>query len=251
MSLARTALRLATMEALAPTVCLNGAAPWPTLAGKHVFDSRLDPLEDLNPHESLPVVCVYTDHEEDYAGQKKGGPPFRQVVDLVFEISVVARVPSDADPQVFELAYPETDAEMEASLDLLEAQIKFVLLYHPGGKIWQDVTGRKVTDPRSVPHRSSEEGVRLARRTVTWKVEIPEDCFDPAPIVNPTGLDRLPQKLRGVIKALAATSYGAKIGQGLALGAPVMPLAQPLGKILSGLDLGHTGTPQVNLEVDL
>jgi hypothetical protein len=177
MSLARTALRLATMEALAPTVCLNGAEPWPTLAGKHVFDSRLD---------------------------------------------------------------------------LLEAQIGFILFYHPTGKIWRDVTGRKVEDPRSVPHRSSEEGVRLARRTVTWKTELKiADCFDAAPFTAPTGLDRLPPPLRGVIEALAATAYGAKIGAGLALGAPVMPLAQPLGKIVPGLDIGHTGTPNVNLEIDL
>lgn len=248
MSLSRTALRLATMEALRPTAALpNG--PWPTLAEGRWFDSRIDPIEDLQPGESKTVGCVYTDNQEDYAGQKKGGPPFRQVIDLVFELSVVARAATD--PSVYDVGIPETDAELEASLDLLEAQIGFILFYHPLGKIWRDLTGRKVTDPRSVPHRSSEEGMRLAKRTVTWKVEVPEDCYAAAPAATPTGLDRLPEKLRTVIAALADTAYGAKIGVGLALGAPVMPVLPSLRKVVVALDLGKTGTAQVNAEVDI
>jgi len=77
MSLARTALRLATLEALRPTASIASDGPWPTIARKAVFDSRIDPLEDLKPGESQPVVCVYTDEDEGTSGQKAGGPPFK------------------------------------------------------------------------------------------------------------------------------------------------------------------------------
>src|SRR5437588_7149106 len=87
--LARTALRLATVEALRPTAALGSDGPWPTLAGKLVFDSRIDPIDDLSPDQQRTVVCVYTDSEEGYAGQRAGGPPFKAVVDLVFEVSVL------------------------------------------------------------------------------------------------------------------------------------------------------------------
>jgi len=228
MSLARTALRLATLEALRPSAALASNGPWLTLAGKSLFDSRVDPIDDLSPHESRPIACIYTDDDEGMPGQKAGGPPFRMIVDLVFELSVVALAPSDADPDVYEAGIPETDAELEGSLDLLEAQIKFILLFHPNGFIWRRLTGRKVKSIHSVAHRSSEEAVRLARRRVVWKVEVLDDCFDAAPAANVTGLDRLPQPLRGVVETLAATAYGAKIAQGLALDTPTMPVAPPL-----------------------
>src|SRR5438105_891521 len=116
--LARTALRLATVEALRPTAAIDSDGPWPTLAGKLVFDSRIDPIDDLSPEQQRTVVCVYTDSEEGYAGQRAGGPPFKAVVDLVFEVSVVVLRAGD-DPGTFVAGCPETDAELEASLDLL------------------------------------------------------------------------------------------------------------------------------------
>jgi len=230
MSLSRTALRLATLEALRPTASIATDGPWPTLAGAAVFDSRVDPIDDMAPAERQPVVCVYTEHDEGSSSQRAGGPPFRQIVDLVLELSVVVRVDDGADPATYDAGIPETDAELEASLDLLEAQIKFALLYGPAGALWRKVTGRKVTDPRSVPHRTSEEAVRLARRTVTWKCQVLDDCFEAAPPADPVGLDRLPQPLRGVLAELAATAYGRKIGLGLAAVAPVMPVRTPFAR---------------------
>jgi hypothetical protein len=140
MSLARCALRLATVEALRPTALLVSDGPRPTIAKKCVFDSRLDPIEDLAVGESRPVVVVYTDDDEGSPGQKVGGPPFKQLVELCFEVSVVASAPSDADPAVFVAGIPETDAELEASLDLLEAQIKFICFYGPTGALWRDLS---------------------------------------------------------------------------------------------------------------
>jgi hypothetical protein len=257
MSLARLALRLAAIEALRPTASLVTSI-WPTVAGKMVFDSRIDPIEDMKVDESRPVICVYTEHDAGQAGQKRGGPPFLDTIDLVFELSVVVKVAQDGDPNVFAVGEPETDAELEAVIDILEAQIKFVLLYGPTGKIWRDISHRKVHDPRSAPHRTSEEGARLARRTMTWKVEVQDDCYDPAPPVAPTGFDVFPEPLLGLAKVLPANSYALSILKGLAAdpSAPVMPVATPLETVVMNVAVANPSTdklpaaPQIIAEVD-
>ncbi len=100
MALYRTALRLATLESLRPTALLKTQGPWPTLAADRVFDSRLDPIEDLTKDQHKAVIVVYTEADLGYGSQKRGGPPFRREVDLIFEISQIASAPSEADPSV-------------------------------------------------------------------------------------------------------------------------------------------------------
>lgn len=226
MSLARLALRLATVEALCPTASLLADGPWPTLAKKHVFDLRIDPIEDLKIGEDCPIICVYTEHDDGKAGQMRGGPPFLLTIDLVFEFSVIVRVAEEAEPNVFAAAYPFTDPELETSLDLLEAQIKFILLYAPAGEIWRKVSRSRVHNPRSAVHRTSEEGARLARRTMTWKVEVEDDEFNPDPTAILTGFAILPRPLRGVAEMLPKGSYGRKVIAGLVNEptAPQMPV---------------------------
>ena len=170
---------------------------------------------------------------------------------------MIARVAAGSDPAVYEAGIPQTDAELEASLDLLEAQIRFACFYGPTGKLWRSVTHRKVTDPRSVPQRTSEEAVRLAMRRVTWRTEVLDDCFDPAPEIAPVGLAIVPEPLRGVLHALASTAYGTAIGAGLVAEAtaPVMPVRTPLKTARLGLEIAdpsgaHPGAPNVSAEVD-
>jgi hypothetical protein len=259
MSLARLQLRLNTLEALRPTSAITSNGPWPTAARNLVFDTRIDPLADLGPGENHPVICVYTDEDEGKAGQARGGPPFFNTVDLCFEISVVVLVQDEADPNVYVVGEPETDGELEGSVDILEAQIKFVLLEStsPMSIKWQKFTGRRVHSPHSAPHRTSEEGIRIAKRTIKWKVEIHDDCYDPAPLTQPIGNEILPAPLESFAALLAPNSYGAKIIAGLTREptAPVMPLAVPLETV--GLNVAahprHTpppATPNIVGEVD-
>lgn len=258
MALYRTALRLATLEALRPTAVLAANGPWPTLAGKRVFDSRIDPIEDLTPDQHKAAIVVYTDFDEGYAAQKRGGPPFRRIVDLVLELSQICSEPSAADPAVYDAGVPQTDAELEAELDRLETEISLALLYAPTGSIWRRLTGRLVTDPRSTPHRTSEEGVRLAMRTVIWKVQVPDDLFDAAPSIEPVGLARLPEPLQTVIGELAATAYGARLGAGLAATMPTMPVATPLKTVVIDAEMvpdgvtpsGDANNANMHAEVD-
>lgn len=256
MGLYRTALRLATLEALRPTALLNSQGPWPTLACERVFDSRIDPIADLTREQHKSAIVVYTDGDIGYGGQHRGGPPFRRVVDLCFEISQIATAPTEDDPSVYVTGIPMTDSELEAELDRIEAEIALTLFYAPSGKIWRKLTGSMVTDPRTTPHRDSEEGARLAYRSLIWKVQVPDDQFDALPTQELQGLARLPRPLRDVAEQLLESSYGAVIAQALGLSMPTMPLATPLSQVTLGGEMvpaggTATGTPNVNGNVPL
>ncbi len=251
MGLYRTALRLATLEALRPTGLLGQATPsWPTLAADWVFDSRIDPLEDALIRGGKPraAIVVFTDGDMGYAGQHRGGPPFRRIVDLCFDISQIAWEPTGDNEYV--AGVPLTDAELEADLDRIESEIALALLYAPGGKIWRQLTGSMVTDPRTTPHRDSEEGARLAWRSMVWKVQVPDDSFEALPLTNLVGLNRLPQPLQGVAAQLLESSYGSVIAAALGLSMPTMPLGTPLTTVTLGQEVvppGKTATGTANL----
>jgi hypothetical protein len=252
MGLYRTALRLATLEALRPTAQLTAESPvWPTLAADWVFDSRIDPLEDDLIRQGKPraAIAVYTDGDLGYGSQHRGGPPFRRVVDLCFDISQIAWEPAGNTGE-YVAGIPLTDAELEAELDRIESEIALALLYAPGGKIWRQLTGSMVTDPHTTPHRDSEEGARLAWRSMVWKVQVPDDAFDGLPLEIPVGLNRLPQPLRGVAEQLMNSSYGVVIAQALGISMPTMPVATPLKTVTLGQEVlppgeQHTGNANV------
>jgi hypothetical protein len=259
MGLYRTALRLATLEALRPTALLGTQSPaWPTLAADWVFDSRIDPLEDslIRAGSTRAAIAVYTDGDLGYAGQHRGGPPFRRIVDLCFDISQIAWQPSGDNPDEYVAGIPLTDAELEAELDRIESEISFALLYAPSGKIWRQLTGRMVTDPRTTPHRDSEEGARLAWRSLSWKVQVPDDRFEGLPLAPLVGLERLPEPLRSVAAQLMDSSYGAAISAALGLTMPTMPVGTPLTTVTLNSEIlppegHHTGTSNVAGEVNL
>lgn len=223
MALTRLALRLATIESLCPEATI-AAGPYPTLAGKLIFDSLFDPIDDLQKDYQQPIVVVYTEDDDADSKAAGGGPPFLSTVDLCFELSVVVSTRPGQDDD-YEAFYPVADGELDATLDLLEAQALFALFNAPSGKIWRDLTARRVLSIQSLPHHSGEERIRLARRTVRLKTVVQEDVYDPALTATPEGLDRLPQPLQKVVKALVAGGYGAKLGAGIAPAAPLMPLA--------------------------
>jgi hypothetical protein len=246
MALYRTALRLATVEALRPAKLLGTQGPWPTLAGACVFDTRIDPIEDLAQGGRKPVIAVYTEGDIGYGSQKRGGPPFRREVDLVFEISSIELAPSDADPGVFVAGVSWTDAELEATLDRIETEIYYALLFATRGPtmkvgeltktVWRALTGSMVSDPRSHPHRSSEEGARYAMRTLTWKVQVADDWFDGSPREQLKGFDRFPEPLRSAAQILSDCSLAnARLLGGLADGMPAPPPLPRLKKV--GLDI--------------
>lgn len=237
MSLARTALRLSVVEALRPSVIAT-SADYPTSAQGRVFDSRMDAIDDVAADERAPTIVVFTDDDDANPAQPGGGDPFERFVDLVFELSVIAFGEDPAQPDTFVPVVPVTDAQCEAALDILELQVRFVLRVGPTGKLVRRVFGspRRIT---SSPARTSEEGYRLATRTMTVRMRIPDDCFDLSPTAIAEGTARLPDPLRTVIEALPAGSYGAAIGAGLGPFAPAAPVLPALERVGLNFDTAN------------
>lgn len=256
MSLARTALRLAAIEALRPTGSLPRPAapaggPWPTIARHRVYDAKIDAIDDLAVGARAPVISVYADEDESTTRQK--GPPFERYVELSFELSIAQLMENPDKPDEYEPAIPVTDAESEASLDLLETSVRFALIYGPTGTLFRKASGNRVMSIISRPTRSGEEAIRLAMRTVTMRVQIDDDCFNLAPDGTEAGLDRLPQPIRGIVEALPDSAYGRAIAAGLSDYAPTAPVPTRPFTIEAGLDAhkphDHDRDPDVIVEI--
>lgn len=203
MTFARTALRLAVVQAVAGT---EGERP--TIAAGRVYDSRMAPE---NPEEFLedakPLVIVMTDGDDgDALSDQNGGPPFARMIDLVLDLGMVAGEKAEGDEGGYLVGYPDTDARLEASLDLLQAQIArhlfkstapLALFIQNHVRVWSQES-----------HRQTEDGaaVKLARRLWTLKCQIKDDDDE---IRDPEGLfDLLPEPLRSVAMLMPEGSAG-------------------------------------------
>jgi hypothetical protein len=241
--MALTLLRRTIIEALRPSALLGSPASLPTLARQNVFDSRLEPIDDIAPTDRVPCIVVYTESDE----QKKiaqGGPQlYAGYVDLVFELSFVAMAPTN-DPNVFEATYPVTDAQLESALDTLREQVWQILHAAPSGALFRKMVKLPADEWRAHRQASTEENARIAFRTIKARFCLREYCYEAAPYQAQTGLDQLPPALAAIAKALPADSEGAKIMTGVADFAPRMPIATPLNTvgwtIYAGTDLTKT-----------
>lgn len=200
MSLERTALRMATVMALA-----NGfSAPWPTMAQNRVFDSRQDQITGLRPGDIVPIVIVSTDDDKgDETSGNNGGPPFVQHCHLVIDISIgcaVQYTPEGEDDPVIGLIPPQSEPELEAAIDLLEAQIKRVfratsLAGTWGGQLQK--TFLKVSDWQSHRFYERETNIRLVARQIRATVKLP---LEADPVI--TQVANTPATIPGVLGPL-------------------------------------------------
>lgn len=208
MTLARTAMRLAAVNALAGADANSG----PTIARNRVYDSRISDFDpESYPNDAQPTIIILTDDDEgEQLSKQNGGPPFRRNIDLVFELAMVMKI---KDGNTFTLGYPDTDARLEAALDVLEFQIARRLGYDPDPAA--ALFRRFIRPQKHESHRQvmDDAGVKIAARLVTWTCEITDDqlkVFNAADTV-PTGIDALPEPLKSIAAALTPGSSGALI----------------------------------------
>lgn len=117
MSLGRLITRLAVVNAI------NGFSkePYPTLAGPNIFDSKIEPLENIQPKEVYPICVVYTDYDKDHYrhGNKAGA---KRLLTITIEL-LIAQMTKEAGSDFYEIALPHTDSELESSIDIFETQV--------------------------------------------------------------------------------------------------------------------------------
>lgn len=220
MSLARTALRLAAVEALNadPTIAI--------LCLGNVYDSRIGNLEADEP---VPVITVYT---EDDAGEafssNNGGPPFDETCELLLEIAMRAVVPGSQDG---ELGIAESDRELEALVDLLEARSIEALTIGdtPQSRLIRQKVTRRAASFKSMRFTTDDTGIKLAIRMVNLTVELKGDDRTDATTVVTGPYAALPEPLRSVARSLPDGSSAKALCDrlnGLASGEAVAPLSR-------------------------
>lgn len=177
MSLARTILRLAAVQAITGS----------TLAGDAVFDSDIDPIDQRvsSADEPRPMIVIYTDDDQSsptgFADFLQGGQ-----VELVIEVVYAGRTTIALDPdgpsgpattEIIEIS--GRDAANEILLDLIERQAIRALTMGAGpwSQVWRLVASNCA---RRLSRRgaSAEQGNRFAIRQVVLTLE---PIIDPVP----------------------------------------------------------------------
>jgi hypothetical protein len=250
MSLERTALRLASLLAL--TDSGDGSGGSPTLAGKRWYDSLMEPEHQFGGDRPVPLGVVYTDED---AGPNKAqagtGLVFDRTVALTLELICATTLKT---PDGVEIGMPQTDAELEAVLDLLEYQC-IAALTNPASSwalLWGRLT-RGILEVSSTRVMDSKGETRMAARTVTLMVRLPLSC--PVAVValssgetppEPGGIADLPAPLRVVAEAVAAATDGqAKtvrdvVAYLMSAGVPTTALLPVLATVGVGAFAGET-----------
>jgi hypothetical protein len=203
MGMNRTALRLAVVEALAPT----GASTFPTLAARSVFDTAL-PIFD---HDRVPLSFVQVSTEDSEIKPAGGG---RGLVENATEercrlvVEFVYTRPRPEGGASF-----EADAVSAAMLDWFEYQIMTALrsalrLGQALAKVvihFEEAKSEQALDPDS--------GIPLASRRLVIETRLRAQGEADAAGV---GLARLPHPLRAVAEMLPTGSYGRDVAEQLA-----------------------------------
>ena len=199
MSLTRMSVRAATVLALTNYY----SAPWPTMARGRVFDSLIDPIQGAKKDDLIPSITVYTDDDVgNPLSENNGGPPFRREVTMSMWLTI-GQMGEDDDVGDQTLVLPQTDAQLEAMLDLFEYQVRFCFANYQN-KWSRLMTGlfTRVNSWKS-DRLATEANVRLAARNITAIVELCDDDVPDAILSGETGAP-LPEGVQRVVDAVAA-----------------------------------------------
>ena len=193
MSLNRLITRLSVVSAL--NNYMQGE-PWPTLAGPNIFDSKIEPVEDMKLDRAFPCCVVYTDYDKDHWNKGAGAHKDRMMT-ITLELLIVQAEQVEGEngaPPTYQLDCPFTDSEIETSLDIMEMQIFRALAQ---GTEASDCFNYLCPSYHNVISRrgaSVEGGQRLAARQITMEMKgIRDNVAGVIPADVATFLDRLEQ----------------------------------------------------------
>jgi hypothetical protein len=227
MSLTRLALRIAAMATLRPPVAPTAPprTAWPTLAEGRVLEGALDKfdpasLRDRGAWIGVSTTGSETEERADFNGLRPG---FAWAT-LEFEIGIPAA--DDLGGGQMSIGFPATDAEIEANLDLLEHQIRMLILRSPLIAKVSPWGARKVS---SVPYFTDDGSERLALRRIEMEMSIFDDLDE---------YGRPPQALADLIAALPA-------------GCREREILEVVGELAATPMTGYRATEYIRLAFDL
>ncbi len=161
----------------------------PTMAEKLVFDSRLNPLQFTDGDNDIPCVVVYTDDDNGTLINRGGGTagPYERIIDLRVEIAVgsFGKVAENDDGYGF--AIPMTDPQLEAQLDLFEAQVRWALMSIPNRKYTNAFLAyvKRIETIQSHATRDESGNNKFAQRRIHFACVVNDDCPPFAKILLP------------------------------------------------------------------
>jgi hypothetical protein len=217
MSLSRTALRLAVVEALSPYAQNIAAVPvWPTHAAGQIYDSQIAPVALTEADRSLPVIIVSCDaaKTEAYGTAQDVTLPGdgNETATLAFEIMVPVRHVGADGSVTYDIG--PTDALAKAILELIEDQILQRLGEARMNGPLRHVL-KTIAEIESQPYSDPDTDIQLTATRLELKCHIHQRGSWPTG-AGLTGLDLLPDPLRSVAKDLHPESYGGKVALGIA-----------------------------------
>lgn len=147
-----------------------GREPFPTIAGNRVFDSKLEPFEEMKNDLVYPTIVAYTDYDRGH-WNKGSGIHSDRILSITIELLITQwkrgkGVGNDAMPN-YTVSCPATDSELESSLDMFEVQ---ALRSLSAGNSASNAFSYIIPSYDSVVSRrgaSWEGGQRLAARQIT------------------------------------------------------------------------------------
>lgn len=150
-------------------------APYPTLAGANVYDSKIDSLNVVDD-AAEPIISVYTDKDSGFNYNPN------QVEDRVIEIIIELRIASVNNEGV---AIPITDYYLEIQLDMLEQQIKSCIKNsaNPFTEIFQKFVIH-IDGWNSQRLASEQGGLKYAARQIQFNATICDDDDIPVEVID-------------------------------------------------------------------
>lgn len=252
MSLNRTALRLAVIEALRPFGEVIKTSPevkrWPTAAEDNIADSLIEPWPATDARARLPFIGVFTD---DAQIEKHGsaqdvtfaGQGLHRCT-LAIEI-IVPQTSSGPDGAVLQFV-AETNAAAEVFLEAIEGQIfETLAAARLDGALRHALI--TIDGVQSRAWRDPDSNLKLSARRIEIECRIPEPVW-PAP--GATGLDRLPRPLRNVAADLPANSPGRLVAEGIATILEGTTSLPPLEEIRTTIVLERDGESPAPESID-
>jgi len=196
--LAAEAMRLAAVEALAPTASIRAGGPFPTSAREKVFDSQAIRFEDLaDGVEFTPTVALYTDDSRSVrAGEGAASTIGFATATLTAVCELSVGITGDGDPYADAMA--ETDPMARLVLGALCSQVRQTLVRGPTSEPFRRVV-KSIEEVRIEPFALPDMGLRWMRSTIRFTCAIADDEF-----IDAAGL---PQPIRRLMEALPPGSY--------------------------------------------
>lgn len=254
----RLLLRALTVLALSR----GGQAPFPTMAGEAVYDTRLEPITDIATEGMSPVILVYTDTDMRQNVNRNTAGTWSRKVALIIELSICSVKKTPDGTGSFE--WLETSAEIEAMLDIFELQVEhaFADVTNPFAMQWSKLV-KRFEAYESTPSRSAEQAVRYAVRQLHFDIELATDCRPSPAITAPETtpyLDEegvlipgslLPIYYLGALEQSIATEPFFEGVRSMLTGASLSPVLPALKSVHVAADIkGPNGTAPVAAHIE-